>query len=86
MNDPGIHVFYHDAMATEFQVRIAGEDKKYAEAAATAAESDALSTACMVLTDAEIAEILEPEPTWLAILDEPDGLRFKGSRPVPTRA
>ena len=52
----------------------------------TAAESDALSTACMVLTDTEIAEILQPEPTWLAILDEPDGLRFLGTRPVPPKA
>ena len=34
----------------------------------TAAESDALSTACMVLTETEIAEVVAPEKSWLAIL------------------
>ncbi len=30
MSDPGIHIFNHSAMATQFQVRIAGEEKTYA--------------------------------------------------------
>jgi thiamine biosynthesis lipoprotein len=37
MSDPIIHVFSHHAMATEFQVRIAGEEKPYAAQAAQAA-------------------------------------------------
>jgi thiamine biosynthesis lipoprotein len=37
MSDPIIHVFSHHAMATEFQVRIAGEEKRYAAQAAQAA-------------------------------------------------
>ena len=32
-----IHVFNHSAMATQFQVRIAGEEKTYAAQAAQAA-------------------------------------------------
>ena len=35
--------------------------------ASTAAVSDALSTACMVLTEAEIAEIMRNQPDYLAI-------------------
>jgi len=37
MNKPAIHVFRHEAMATEFQVRIADEEQPYAEQAAAAA-------------------------------------------------
>jgi thiamine biosynthesis lipoprotein len=37
MSTPGIHIFNHHAMATHFQVRIAGEEKDYAEQAAQAA-------------------------------------------------
>ena len=37
MTDPGIHVFTHHAMATFFQVRIAGEERNYAEEAARVA-------------------------------------------------
>jgi thiamine biosynthesis lipoprotein len=37
MSDPIIHVFNHHAMATRFQVRIAGEEKHYAAQAAQAA-------------------------------------------------
>jgi len=37
MSEPVIHVFNHHAMATQFQVRIAGEEKAYAEQAAQAA-------------------------------------------------
>jgi len=53
----------------------------------TAAESDALSTACMVLTETEIAEVVAAEKSWLAILGEgPDALSFIGSRPKPDPA
>ena len=54
--------------------------------AETAAESDALSTACMVLEEAEIGEVLVPHPDWLVILDEPAGLKYLGQRPVPPGA
>ena len=37
MSEPVIHVFNHNAMATQFQVRIAGDDKTYAAQAAQAA-------------------------------------------------
>jgi thiamine biosynthesis lipoprotein len=37
MSAPEIHVFQHNAMATQFQVRIADQDKKYAGQAAQAA-------------------------------------------------
>ena len=37
MSEPVIHVFNHNAMATQFQVRIAGEEKTYAAQTAQAA-------------------------------------------------
>lgn len=37
MSEPVIHIFNHHAMATQFQVRIAGEEKDYAGQAAQAA-------------------------------------------------
>jgi thiamine biosynthesis lipoprotein len=37
MTDPGVHVFTHHAMATFFQVRIAGEEQHYAAQAARVA-------------------------------------------------
>jgi thiamine biosynthesis lipoprotein len=37
MSEPAIHIFSHHAMATEFQVRIAGEEKTYAAQTAQAA-------------------------------------------------
>jgi thiamine biosynthesis lipoprotein len=46
----------------------------------TAAESDALSTACMVLNEKEIAEILAPEKSWLVFLEENKIARSFGSR------
>lgn len=49
----------------------------------TAAESDALSTACMVLTEAEIAEILAVEKSWLVFLEENGTARPLGSRALP---
>jgi thiamine biosynthesis lipoprotein len=51
----------------------------------TAAESDALSTACMVLDREEVAEVVAANPQWLAILDEPDGIQYLGERPPPAR-
>jgi thiamine biosynthesis lipoprotein len=52
----------------------------------TAAESDALSTACMVLAEAEITEILAAEKSWLVFLEENGTARTLGSRTLPTPA
>lgn len=52
----------------------------------TAAESDALSTACMVLAEAEIAEILATEKSWLVFLEENGIARPLGSRALPMPA
>ena len=49
----------------------------------TAAESDALSTACMVLTEEEITAILHPRPFWLVFLEEEQLARPIGNRPMP---
>ena len=51
-----------------------------------AAESDALSTACMVLAEEEIAAILEAQPSWLVFLEEDEFVRPIGRRAVPTSA
>lgn len=52
--------------------------------AATAAESDALSTACMILTETEIGEILQRNADWLVFLnDENENWRQLGQRPAP---
>ena len=47
----------------------------------TAAESDALSTACMVLCETELNEVLAQNPSWLVLL-ETDGV----ARPMGGRA
>ncbi|MBW8863551.1 MAG: FAD:protein FMN transferase [Verrucomicrobia bacterium] len=52
----------------------------------TAAESDALSTACMVLDETEIAEILAPEKSWLVFLDTDGIYKNIGKRPLPPAA
>jgi thiamine biosynthesis lipoprotein len=52
----------------------------------TGAESDALSTSCMVLDEAEIAEILAPEKSWLVFFEENGTVRHLGKRPEPARA
>jgi thiamine biosynthesis lipoprotein len=52
----------------------------------TAAESDALSTACMVLGEAELEEVLTQDHAWLAFLDTDDGPKTLGSRVPPPRA
>jgi thiamine biosynthesis lipoprotein len=49
----------------------------------TAAESDALSTACMVLAEPEIAAILAAEKNWLVFLEENGAARPLGQRPLP---
>ena len=49
----------------------------------SAAESDALSTACMVLAEAAIAEILDAEKSWLVFLEENGNARPLGSRALP---
>jgi thiamine biosynthesis lipoprotein len=49
----------------------------------TAAESDALSTACMVLAESEIAEILSGEKSWLVFLEENGTPRPLGNRALP---
>jgi len=52
----------------------------------TAAESDALSTACMVLDEIEIAEILAEEKSWLVFLEENGNARVLGGRAMPSPA
>ena len=49
----------------------------------TAAESDALSTACMVLDEIEITQILAGEKSWLVFLEENENARPLGSRALP---
>jgi FAD:protein FMN transferase len=49
----------------------------------TAAESDALSTACMVLEESEITEILADEKSWLVFLAEDENARALGNRVLP---
>jgi thiamine biosynthesis lipoprotein len=51
-----------------------------------AAESDALSTACMVLTEPALSEILAFEPSWLVLLATDDSVATIGSRHVLIRA
>jgi FAD:protein FMN transferase len=52
----------------------------------TAAESDALSTACMVLSLPELEEMLAQNNAWLAFLDTDEGVRSIGKRILPMRA
>jgi len=52
----------------------------------TAAESDALSTACMVLNEAEISEILAKNQRWLVFLEEHGTCQCYGNRPLPSQA
>jgi thiamine biosynthesis lipoprotein len=49
----------------------------------TAAESDALSTACMVLSEPELADVLAQNHSWLAYLDTDEGAFPIGSRALP---
>ena len=52
----------------------------------TAAESDALSTAAMVLDKNEINDVLTRDKTWLVFLRELESWRSLGSRALPARA
>jgi FAD:protein FMN transferase len=52
----------------------------------TAAESDALSTAAMVLGKNEINDVLAQDKSWLVFLNELDSWRCLGSRALPARA
>jgi len=52
----------------------------------TAAESDALSTAGMVLDETEIAGLLEKNPAWLVFLNEQNSWRSLGRRACPPPA
>ncbi len=52
----------------------------------TAAESDALSTAGMVLNETEINELLAGEDPWLIFLNENETWRCLGRHPAPPRA
>jgi thiamine biosynthesis lipoprotein len=49
----------------------------------TAAESDALSTACMILNESEISHVLADNASWLVILNEGENWRTLGARPLP---
>jgi FAD:protein FMN transferase len=52
----------------------------------TAAESDALSTACMVLNEAEISQVVANEKSWLVFLEENGSARPLGGRALPAEA
>ncbi len=52
----------------------------------TAAESDALSTAAMVLDKKEINDVLARDKSWLVFLRELESWRSLGSRALPARA
>jgi thiamine biosynthesis lipoprotein len=51
--------------------------------ASSAAESDALSTACMILSEPEIVEIVRRNEDWLVFLNEKEKWRQLGQRPLP---
>ena len=52
----------------------------------TASESDALSTACMVLSEPELEQVLAQSDGWLAFLDTDEGATPLGNRILPIRA
>ena len=52
----------------------------------TAAESDALSTACMLLPETELNQIIGRNAEWLVFLSESEQWRAIGSRPLPSAA
>jgi thiamine biosynthesis lipoprotein len=52
----------------------------------TAAESDALSTACMVLSEPELEEVLAQDPSWLFFLEADTSARPVGTRALPPQA
>jgi thiamine biosynthesis lipoprotein len=52
----------------------------------TADESDALSTACMMLDEPDIAGVLAHNDRWLVFLNEGGSWRHLGNRPLPPAA
>ena len=52
----------------------------------TAAESDALSTACMILDESEIIEVVIRNDDWLVFLKEKEAYSHLGKRPLPQLA
>lgn len=52
----------------------------------SAAESDALSTAAMVLDKKGLTEVLDRNPSWLVFLNEREAWRCLGRRALPARA
>ena len=52
----------------------------------TASESDALSTACMVLSEPELKEVLAQNDSWLAFLQTDQSARSIGRRVPPIEA
>lgn len=52
----------------------------------TASESDALSTACMVLSEPELEEVLAQNVSWLALLATGESVRPLGNRAMPMQA
>lgn len=52
----------------------------------SAAESDALSTACMISDEPEIMEIVQRNNDWLVFLEDQESLRQFGDRPLPLPA
>ena len=52
----------------------------------SAAESDALSTACMVLNEPEMEQVLAQDHSWLFFLETDGIIRPMGSRPLPPLA
>jgi thiamine biosynthesis lipoprotein len=52
----------------------------------TAAESDGLSTACMVLSEPELEEVLAQNHSWLSFLETDEGYRPLGRRVLPIQS
>jgi thiamine biosynthesis lipoprotein len=52
----------------------------------TGAESDALSTACMVLSEPELADVLASNDSWLVFIESDKGASPMGRRPLPPAA
>jgi thiamine biosynthesis lipoprotein len=51
-----------------------------------AAESDALSTACMVLNEPELEEVLAQDRSWLFFFETDGIIQSMGSRALPPQA
>ena len=74
MSEPAIHIFPHHAMATEFQVRIAGGEKTYAAQTAQAAfalADELESRLSRFRADSEISRIAQLAPGTTLRLGEP---------------